>query len=144
MMKHFTLVIAAAFGCLAAFGTPQAADLSRQKPIQVDFRLGAKNGDLVFVPNRLSFETGKLYKLVLQNPSNQSHYFSAPRFATAVWSRKVESGQAEIKGAIREIRLDPGAHAEWFFVPVQAGTFPLECTKKMHAERGMIGEITVM
>ena len=144
MMKHVTWVIAAASGCLVAFGTPQAADLSRQKPIQVDVRLGAKNGVLEFVPSKLSFETGKLYKLVLQNPSNQRHHFSAPRFAAAVWSHKVESGQAVIKGAIRELQVDPGGHAEWFFVPIQAGAFPLECTYKMHAERGMIGEITVM
>jgi uncharacterized cupredoxin-like copper-binding protein len=121
----------------------QSADLSKQKPIEVKVALGSKGGDLVFSPKALSLEAGKLYKLELENPSKQKHYFSALRFAAAVWTRKVETKEAEIKGAIREIELLPGGEAEWFFVPVQAGTFPLKCTIPGHAEAGMVGTITV-
>lgn len=120
-----------------------AADLSRQTPTEVRVELGAKGGELEFTPNALSFEAGKLYKLVLANPSPTKHYFSALRFAAAVWTRKVETRGEEIKGTVREIELKPGGEAEWFLVPVQAGSFPLECTIKGHAEAGMTGTITV-
>lgn len=121
----------------------QSADLSKQKPIEVSVALGSKSGELAFFPKNLAFEAGKLYKLVLQNPSPMKHYFSALQFAAAVWTRKVETDGAEIKGAVREIELKPGGEAEWFFVPVQAGTFPLRCTIPGHAEAGMVGTITV-
>ncbi len=124
-------------------GAAAAADLSHQPPIEVKVVLGTGDGGLIFEPSDLVFEAGKLYKLVLENPSDSKHYFSALRFASAVWTRKVEAGEAEIKGAIREIELLPGGEAEWFFVPVQAGTFFLECTIKGHAEAGMVGTITV-
>ncbi len=119
-----------------------AADLSKQPPIEVKVRLGSQGGDLLFSPKRLNFQTGKLYKLVLVNPSPEKQYFSALRFAAAVWTRKVETATAEIKGAIREIELKPGGRAEWFFVPVQSGTFGLRCTIKGHTEAGMVGHIT--
>ncbi len=120
-----------------------AADLSKQTPIETSIDLGTKNGDLVFSSTLLNFETGKLYKLVLNNPSPDKHYFSALRFGAAVWTRKVETENAEIKGAIREIELTPGGSAECFFVPVQAGTFDLKCTIPGHAEHGMVGKIIV-
>ncbi len=120
-----------------------AADLSKQTPIKISVDLGTKKGDLVFSPRVLNLETGKLYKLVLNNPSSDKHYFSALRFAAAVWTRKVETEEAEIKGAIREIELKPGGSAEWFFVPVQAGTFGLKCTIPGHAENGMVGKVIV-
>lgn len=52
-----------------------AGDLSRQEPIEVTIELG-KPGQHAFAPNKLRFETGKLYKLVLRNPSNDPHYFT--------------------------------------------------------------------
>ena len=141
------LVICAGLGfALTIAGTiekSRAADLSRQKPIEMSVSLGNSAGDLVFSPNKLTFETGKLYKLVLKNPSKSAHYFSALRFAAAVWSRKVETKTEEIKGAIREIELKPGGTAEWFFVPVQAGTYKLKCSIKGHAAGGMTGELVI-
>ena len=120
-----------------------AADLSRQPAVEVHVSLGTEGGALTFSPNELTFQTGKLYKLVLENPSRSKHYFSALRFAAAVWTRKVETEVAEVKGAIREIELKPDGRAEWYFVPVQAGTFDLQCTILGHAEAGMVGKITV-
>ena len=121
-----------------------AADLSRQTPIEVSVDLGTANNPFVFSPSELTFQTGKLYKLVLNNPSTDKHYFSALRFAAAVWSRKVETENSEVKGAIREIELRPGGSADWYFVPVQTGTFDLMCTRKGHSAAGMVGKITVM
>jgi uncharacterized cupredoxin-like copper-binding protein len=139
-------MIASALGLILLSGLGgggRAADLSAQEPIEVAVELGTKDGSHRFVPDTLRFETGKLYKLVLRNPSRAKHYFTALRFAAAVWTRKVETGDAEIKGAIREIEVLPNGKAEWFFVPVQAGEFDLQCTIEGHAEAGMVGRITV-
>jgi len=134
------MAIAAAFLFTTA---ASAADLSGQTPIRVAVKLGSKGGALVFEPNQLSFQTGKLYKLVIENPSPSKHYFSALRFASAVWTRKVEADGIEIKGSVREIEVKPGGEAEWFFVPVKTGSFGLECTIPGHAEAGMVGTIRI-
>ena len=60
----------------AGTGGARAAggDLSRQAPIEVLVELGAPDGRHVFAPDRLRFETGRLYKLVLRNRSPDPHY----------------------------------------------------------------------
>jgi uncharacterized cupredoxin-like copper-binding protein len=147
-------VVGALVGSAAGFA---AGDLSRQQPIEVTVDLG-KPGQHVFTPNRLRFETGKLYKLVLRNSSNDPHYFTSHNFSAMVWTRKVQVVQtradkpvtlAEFKGAIREIEVYPGHAAEWWFVPVAAGKVSdLHCSikdkdGKTHAEAGMVGEIVI-
>jgi uncharacterized cupredoxin-like copper-binding protein len=134
-----------------------AGDLSRQEPIEVTVELG-KPGQHVFAPNKLRFETGKLYKLVLRNPSGDPHYFTSHAFTQLIYTRKVQVVQdrdgkrttlAEFKGAIREIEVYPGHIAEWWFVPVAAGrATDLRCgivgaDGKSHAEHGMVGEIVI-
>jgi uncharacterized cupredoxin-like copper-binding protein len=109
----------------------------------VQVQLGTAENHLVFVPQSLTFETGKLYKLLLTNPSPQAHYFTALEFAAAVWTRKVETNVAEIKGAIREVEVLPQGVMEWFFVPVQTGTFALHCHRPGHREAGMVGTIVI-
>ncbi len=120
-----------------------AGDLSQQQPIVMRVQLGTVENELVFIPNVLTFETGKLYKLILTNPSPQAHYFSALEFAAAVWTRNVETRDVEAKGVIREIEVLPKGTAEWFLVPVQAGTFGLRCHRPGHHKGGMVGTITV-
>lgn len=130
-------------------------DLTNQTPIEVSVSLGTVDGAMAFVPSSLTFETGKLYKLVLKNPSNVKHYFTSKTLASKVFTRKVQVVQdgrslAEIKGGIQEIEVYPGGQAEWWFVPVQTGTFDdLHCHVKdeasghSHAEMGMVGKITI-
>ncbi len=153
------LIAAAAFGAAVATPTPlwSAGDLSRQTPIEVTVDLG-KPGQHTFVPNQLRFETGKLYKLILRNPSEDPHYFTSDAFSGMIFTRKVQVTQprdgktvtlAEFKGAIREIEVYPGYTAEWWFVPVAAGRVKdLRCgivgkDGKSHAEHGMVGEIII-
>ncbi len=124
-------------------GAAAAADLSQQKPIDVLVLLGTKDEDLVFTPNKQTFEAGKLYRLVLMNITSETHHFSAPGFAAAVSSRKVETKSAEIKGSIREIEVKGGGRAEWFFVPVKTGSYRLECTIPGHAKAGMTGTLLI-
>ena len=158
-----TPVLAAlAFGSaigLAGFATllHAAGDLSRQDPITITVDLGSP-GRHEFIPSKLRFETGKLYKLVLKNPSNDPHYFTSHGFSQMIFTRKVQVTQvrdgktvnlAEFKGAIREIEVYPGASAEWWFVPVAAGKVTdLRCgisgsDGKTHADHGMVGEIVI-
>ena len=151
------LSVVVAAGLFAAGSTGAAGDLSRQDPIEVKLELG-KSGKHVFEPSRLRFETGKLYKLVLTNPSNDPHYFTSHAFTQLIFTRKVQVTQmrdgklvtvAEFKGAIREIEVYPGHSAEWWFVPVATGRVTdLECgirgaDGKTHKEHGMVGEIVI-
>ena len=134
-----------------------AGDLSRQEPIEVAVDLG-QPGQHAFAPNKLRFETGKLYKLVVRNPSKDPHYFTSHAFSQLIYTRKVQLTQmrdgkpvtlAEIKGAIREIEVFPGHSAEWWFVPIATGRVTdLQCgvrapDGKTHAEHGMVGEIVI-
>lgn len=143
----------------AAPGARAAGDLSRQQPVVVEVELGRSDGRHAFAPNRLRFETGRLYRLVLRNNSRDPHYFTSDEFAGRVFTRKVqvtqrsddgrESTLAEFKGAIREIEVYPGHAAEWWFVPVATGkAADLRCgvigaDGRAHAEHGMVGEILI-
>ena len=120
-----------------------ATDPSQDKPIDVVMQLGTKDEDRVFTPSKETFEAGKLYRLVLMNITSETHHFSAPGFAAAVWSSKVETKSAEIKGSIREIEVKGGGRAEWFFVPVKTGSYRLECTIPGHAKAGMTGTLLI-
>jgi uncharacterized cupredoxin-like copper-binding protein len=155
-MRRLFFVIAGVL-LAAACMAPAKADLSRQEPIEVIVELG-KAGHHAFVPNQLRFETGKLYKLVLRNMSDDPHYFTSHAFTQLIYTRKVQVTQqlngktttlAEFKGAIREIEVYPGQTAEWWFVPVAAGRVTdLRCgiagkDGKTHADHGMVGEIVI-
>lgn len=145
---------------LAAAASAQAAgDLSGQEPITVVVELGRADGTHVFVPNRLRFETGRLYRLALRNVSPDPHYFTSHEFAARIFTRKVQVIQrrpdgrevtlAEVKGAIREVEVYPGQTAEWWFVPVATGHITdLRCgilahDRRSHAAHGMTGEIVI-
>ncbi len=106
----------------------------------------------------IRFETGKLYRLILRNNSNDPHYFTSHGFSQMVWTRKVQVTQsrdgkpvtlAEFKGPIREVEVYPGYSAEWWLVPVASGRITdLRCgiagsDGKTHADLGMIGEIVI-
>ena len=135
----------------AALGSANAAgDLTAQPPVEVKVLLGDKGNALRFVPDQIVLETGKLYKLVLHNPSSMAHYFSSEGLSRAVFTRKAQvlgpDGKtiAEIKGTILEIEVYPGGTAEWWFVPVKTATLnDLKCTIKGHSEGGMVGGITI-
>ncbi len=111
---------------------------------EVRVSLGNEAGALKFFPNEFEFVAGRTYKLVLRNPSPEKHYFTSKDFADVSWTRKVEASGVEVKGAIRELELKPGATAEWVFVPEKPGVYDLECTIAGHAEAGMTGTIAIV
>jgi len=160
-MHKLTILAATFIGAALVTTAPSlaAGDLSKQDPITVRVDLGKDGVDQhKFYPDQLTFETGKLYQLVLHNPSNSKHYFTSLGLASRVWTRKVQVmddlGEGakqigEIKGAIREIEVYPGGTTEWWFVPVATGTITdLSCSikdkdGKTHFESGMKGTITI-
>lgn len=125
-------------------------DMTAQDPIEVTVSLGDENNKLRFYPSVLEFETGRLYKLVIKNPSKQKHYFSSEGLSRSVFTRKVQivntsnDTLVEVKGMINEIEVYPNGIAEWWFVPVKTlkGS-PLHCSIKGHTEAGMTGTITI-
>ena len=122
---------------------PLEGAIARLNATEVRVSLGSSAGELKFFPDTLEFVAGKTYKLILDNPSPQKHYFTSKDFADASWTRKVEAGNVEVKGAVHELELKPTAVAEWVFVPMKPGTYYLHCTIAGHTEAGMTGEITI-
>jgi len=135
---------------LTPFSANAKGDLTKQTPIEITVVMGDKNNAMMFSPSTIEFETGKLYKLVLENKGPVKHYFSSDGLSQSVLSRKVQVNDAngtpiaEVKGMIREIEVYPGFKAEWWFVPVKAGTFDdLSCSIAGHTEAGMKGTIII-
>ena len=124
--------------------TAVATAATTQPAIEVKVSLGNSANELKFFPSNLEFVAGKRYKLLLDNPSPQKHYFTAKDFADASWTQKVEAGKVEVKGTIHELELKPGGEAEWVFVPMKPGTYELHCSIPGHTEAGMVGEIVVV
>jgi uncharacterized cupredoxin-like copper-binding protein len=122
---------------------PSSAQAAMSKPIELHIHLGNAENELVFVPDRLQFRANQRYKLILDNPSAQKHYFTAKDFADGIWTQKVDAGNVEIKGAIHELEVRPGAIAEWVFIPLRPGSYELRCRIAGHTEAGMKGEITI-
>jgi uncharacterized cupredoxin-like copper-binding protein len=131
-------------GSCAAIAAPSSsANMLSQPAIEVSVRLGNTANELKFFPDRLKFESGKRYKLVLTNPSATKHYFTDKDFADAIWTQKVDAGNVEIKGAVNNLELRPDAKAEWVFVAMKSGSYPLRCTVPGHAEAGMRGIVAI-
>jgi uncharacterized cupredoxin-like copper-binding protein len=133
------------FGATSAvIAAPSAsANMLSQTAIEVSVTLGNVANELKFFPDRLKLQSGKRYKLVLTNPSATKHYFTDKDFADAIWTQKVDAGNVEIKGAVNNLELRPGAKAEWVFVAMKPGSYPLRCTVPGHAEAGMRGIVAI-
>lgn len=121
------------------------------KAIEVTVSVGTKDGEMRFVPDNLTFERGNYYKLVINNPSPDEHYFTSDAFSTHIFTRKIEvmdrQGKtiAEIHGAINDMELKPGVTVEWFFFPMTKGkNLKLYCHKKGHEDMGMVGTINII
>jgi len=125
------------------WGDDIAAFAAKAPTTEIQVHMGTEAGELKFVPSEIQFEAGQRYTLVLDNPSPTKHYFTAKDFADAIWTQKVEAGNVEIKGAIHELELRPGAIAEWVFIPLKAGQFELHCSIPGHTEAGMTGVLTI-
>jgi uncharacterized cupredoxin-like copper-binding protein len=64
-------------------------------------------------------------------------------FASKVFTILVEAGGVEVKGAVTEVALEPGASLTWVFVPMRPGRYPLLCPVTGHVEAGMVGSLVI-
>jgi uncharacterized cupredoxin-like copper-binding protein len=122
-------LVALAVGGVAMPGI--AADWSQAQTVTV------VTTDYHFAPDKLSFKQGVVYRLHLENRGKEVHEFSAPVFFKAADIRN----PAVLNADRTEILVHPGEAKDLYFVPQQAGLFPLTCPD--HDWTGMTGEITV-
>lgn len=148
LIRHICVILSLVL-CLVftmantATAADPTGDLLKLPATEITISLGNSANELKFEPNHLDFVAGKRYQLKLTNPSQMKHYFTAKDFADGIWTQKVEAGKVEIKGAIHELELKPGAIAEWVFVPMKSGKYSLRCSIPGHTEAGMTGEIII-
>lgn len=142
-IKAWVLVACLALLILGGSRPAWAVAPTQQPAETVAVHLGMATGELRFDPDHLTFTAGQRYTLVLDNPSPEKHYFTAKDFADALWTQNVKAGNVEIKGAIHDLELKPGAVAAWTFIPQKPGTYDLHCSIAGHAEAGMVGQIVV-
>ena len=88
-----------------------------------------------FTPSPIVLRAGQPVRMVFQNRAGKGHDFKAPQFFA---SSRILSGQAP-EG---EVELDAGESAAITLVPAR-GTYPVHCSKFMHAALGMKSEIVV-
>lgn len=150
MNKLIYVVLVLSFSFLLPKLLLAKGDFTSQKPIIKTINLGNVGNELRFYPDNLEFETGKLYKLIIKNPSPQKHYFIAEALSNSVFTRKVQilNSQnitiAEVKGHINEIEVYSGGVTEWWFVPVKTfNNTSFHCSIKGHTEAGMTGQISI-
>jgi uncharacterized cupredoxin-like copper-binding protein len=129
--------------CCCCFFLWTSTAVAASTPIEVKVSLGNNAGELRFFPDHLEFKLGQPYKLLLDNPSPVKHYFTAKDFADASWTKKVQAGKVEVKGAVHELELKPGGEAEWVITPMKPGNYELHCSIPGHAEAGMVGKIVI-
>ncbi|MFM7601258.1 MAG: copper-binding protein [Pseudanabaena sp.] len=120
-----------------------SVDFTKQTAIEVKVSLSNTANELKFIPDRFTFESGKRYKLLLNNTSSLKHYFTSKDFADAIWTQNVVAGNVEVKGNIRELELRPNTTAAWTFIPIKSGSYELHCAIAGHTEAGMQGLITI-
>ncbi len=138
--------ILAAAAAIALTATPAlaAGDLSIRPTELPELVIGGGEYGFGVAPKKHELETGKSYSLKIKSMGKQECAFIAPDFNGAVWLRKVEVGDIEVKAArLDEIEFNDGSEleAEIFFVPVRTGTFKWSCRNM--EPRGMMGEFVV-
>jgi len=111
----------------------QYAELTGQDPIQVVLQFGTETKNFAMTPKALRLEKGKLYRLVIVNPSKTAHFVLAPEFGAAIDSIHLTQGVA----------LRQGDQQVWYFAADQAGTYGIMCGYNAHAKAGMVGKINV-
>lgn len=143
------MVAAVMAGSLFMSSANAAGDLTQGEPIRLSIRLGTDDGQHRFVPDTLTFETGKLYALRIDNPSTTHYYFGSQSFADAVYSRKAvaldKDGKdlIQVYGPVRRFELKAGSSMEWWFIPIRTGSFDDLRSTRTHSEAGMRGTIVV-
>lgn len=122
----------------APYAAAENADQANPEAVTVTLR------DYEFEPNHLSFESGRAYRLDIENKGGSTHFFAAEEFFKAVVVEKlIENGVATEHPLLRSVALAPGETKELLIVPVRQGTYELLCTAPFHRALGMSGDIVI-
>jgi uncharacterized cupredoxin-like copper-binding protein len=108
-----------------------AVDWSQAEPVTVTAT------DYAFDPSRLTFKSGVVYRLRVENRGREMHEFAAPDFFRTSRIRNPKALNADRT----EIDVNPGQAKELYFVAKRPGSFDLRCPD--HDWAGMVGDITV-
>jgi len=148
ILSAFTIGALFLFSATVSYGE---GNLAKQKPIELIIEMNeTKEGRMIFKPDNIVFETGKLYKVRLQNKGKIKHEIESELISNAAYTRKIQildgnkNGAlvAEVKSSgIKEIEVGPGYEVEWWFVPIATGKAQFVCALPGHLEAGMYGNM---
>ena len=118
------------------YSEAEKADWTDAEPVTVTL---AERAD------KLVFESGRVYRLELQNKGESTHFFAAEDFFKASVTETLKAGGGSMeRPLLKAVALAPGETKELLILPVRPGTYALECTAPFHRALGMSGTITVM
>lgn len=103
-------------------------------PISIFATFGTRQGELVIAPGEHRLAAGKLYKLVITNPSYLVHFVEVP------FVRGAPHGPDY---AVQEIILRPGQSTAVVFMTDKKGSFALDCARPRHRNAGMTSSVIV-
>jgi uncharacterized cupredoxin-like copper-binding protein len=125
----------------AALAVAGVVLLSAQSAVAVDWStaqtVGVVTTEYVFTPKSLTFHSGVVYRLHLDNRGKETHEFTAPEFFKAIRMRNPKMLDADRV----EIVIQPGEQKDLFFVAKTPGSYELTCSD--HDWAGMVGDITI-
>ena len=145
-VTHVALLFGLVAGCArpepriepSAAATAQLAgvDWAAAKPLDVTL------SEYEFAPAELHLRRGQPYRLTLANRGGSSHTFTAPTLFAASALREDPVGDEALSSG-GTITVEAGATREIDLVPLQAGSYPVECSRPLHATFGMTGQAVV-
>ena len=102
--------------------------------------------DYGYHPREIRLRAGVPYRLIIENQGVNHHYFVAPEFFRAVAPRKAEVPRyAEFKADLfKSFEIfAAGGRLEFWFVPLDRGTYRAHCHLGGHSDMGVEGVIVV-
>src|SRR5258706_15934292 len=90
-----------------------------------------------FVPDKLTFRSGVLYRLRLENHGKEMNEFTAPEFFKAIEVKNPEV----LEPGLPEVLLHPADSKDLYFVARQPGRYNRSCAD--HDCDGMVEQIVV-
>jgi uncharacterized cupredoxin-like copper-binding protein len=97
-----------------------------------------------YVPSSLNLESGKPYRLHIENSGGKSHTFSSEPFFKSIAARRLTTKERTVEAPfIQELVVASGQAADLDFVALTPGDYPLVCNEPLHEIFGMTGTIRV-
>ncbi len=144
-----SMVAGCAQGAKNAMSDSELGYVSSKETINVDWSkaetVNVTLADFEFQPSSLTFQSGGIYRLHLENKGKETHYFAAEDFFKAIAANSLEQSSGNLAyPLLREMALAPGESKDLTFLAVTKGTYDLHCSAPFHEGMGMKGTITIM